>query len=63
MNDNQSKVEEAARKAEAIGLDALEKADRLFIKTATLRHQVNRLKDDLAEKIAANEQRKSANQL
>jgi len=60
MNDNQSKVEEAARKAEAIGLDALEKADRLFVKTATLRYQVNQLKEELAEKIALSEQDKSA---
>ncbi len=49
---NLEKVEEAARKAEAIGSDALVKADRLLIKTATLRHEVNRLKSELIEKIA-----------
>ena len=49
---NFDKVQEAARKAEAIGSDALAKADRLLVKTATLRYQVNQLKNELIEKIA-----------
>lgn len=49
---NDERVEDAARRVEAIGADAFEKADRLLVKTAVLRYQVNRLKDELAEKIA-----------
>lgn len=63
MNNNQSKVKDAARKIEAIGTDALEKADRLLVKTATLRHQVNKLKDEVAEEVATKEHGKSADQL
>lgn len=55
MSDNQKRVVEIARKSEAIIADALAKADRLLSKTATLRHQVSRLKDDLAKEIAAKE--------
>jgi len=50
---NDERVDDAARRAEAIGADALEKADRLLVKTAVLRYQVNRLKDELAGVIAA----------
>ena len=53
ISNKQGRVEEIARKGEAIAGDALEEADRLLIKTATLRHQVNRLKDELAEEIAS----------
>jgi|GEM_PF-6036223 len=50
---NDERVDDVARRAEAIGADALEKADRLLVKTAVLRYQVNRLKDELAGVIAA----------
>ncbi|UFH53933.1 hypothetical protein [Spirosoma sp. KNUC1025] len=55
---NQDKVEEIARKGEAIVGDALAKADSLLAKTATLRYQVNLLKDGLAKEIAVAEQKK-----
>lgn len=61
-NNNQEKVDEAARRGEALTLEALAKADKLLVKTASLRHQVNRLKDELAEEIALNEQKKQAAQ-
>lgn len=40
--------------------EALAKADKLLIKMASLRHQVNKLKDELAEEIALAEQKKQA---
>jgi hypothetical protein len=52
---NQTSLEEAAQRGEAIAANALAKADRLLGKTTTLRHQVNRLKDELAEEIATAE--------
>lgn len=58
MSNNQDQVEAVAKKGEAITANALAKADSLLAKTATLRHQVNRLKDELAEEIANAEQKK-----
>ncbi|GAB4027741.1 hypothetical protein [Spirosoma koreense] len=58
MTNNQDKVEEAAHKGEAIVADALAKADKLVVKTATLRHEVNRLRNELAEEIAAEAEQK-----
>ena len=61
-NSNQEKVDEAARKGEAMAQEALAKVDKLLVKTASLRHQVNKLKDNLAEEIALAEQKKQAAQ-
>ena len=61
-NSNQEKVDEAARKGEEMAQEALAKADKLLVKTASLRCQVNKLKDDLAEEIALAEEKKQAAQ-
>ncbi|GAB3642307.1 hypothetical protein [Spirosoma arcticum] len=61
-NNNELKVDEAARKGEAMEQEALAKADKLLVKTASLRHQVNKLKDELAERIALTKQKKQAAQ-
>ena len=61
-SNNQERVDEAARKGEAMAQEALAKADKLLVKTASLRHQVNKLKDELAEEIALAEQKKQAAQ-
>lgn len=61
-SNNQEKFDEAARKGEAMTQEALSKADKLLVKTASLRHQVNKLKDELAEEIALAEQKKQAAQ-
>ncbi len=57
-SNKQEKVDEAALKGEAMISDALAKADKLLVKTASLRHQVSKLKDDLAEENAVAEQKK-----
>ena len=62
MNTNQEKVEEAGRKGEALALEVLAETDELILKTASLRHQVNKLKDELAEEIALAEQKKPSAQ-
>ncbi len=57
-SNKQEKLDEAARKGEAMVSEALAKADKLLVKTASLRHQVSKLKDGLAEEIAVAEQKK-----
>lgn len=58
MNDTQKRVEEIAQKGEAMADEALAKVDSLMVKTATLRHQISRLKDDLTEDLASRELKK-----
>lgn len=61
-SNNQEKVDEAVRKGEAMAQEVLAKADKLLVKTASLRHKVNKLKEELAEEIALAEQKKQAAQ-
>lgn len=57
-SNKQEKVDEATRRGEAMAQEALAKMDKLLVKTASLRHQVNKLKDELAEQIALAQQKK-----
>ncbi len=57
-SNNQEKGDQAAKKDEAVVAEALAKADNVLVKTASLRHQVNTLKDELAEEIALAKQKK-----
>ncbi len=58
MNDTQKRVEEIAQKGEVMADEALVKVDNLMAKTATLRHQISRLKDDLTEDLASRKLKK-----